>query len=83
MTTEDSITQLTENLIEAHANLKNAESILEAAGDALTEVYRNVNSKPDQILVNTSKGWILLEFDCENLTFTTFRKFGNYGIVIP
>jgi len=81
--TPESIKQLTEDLLSAQANFKNAKSTLEKAANALTEEYRKGEGSVEQFLVNTSEGWILLEFDIETAQFAKFEKFESYGIVIP
>ena len=80
--TPESIKQLTEDLLSAQANFKSAESVLEKAKDALTEEYRKGGGTPEQFLVHTSEGWILLEFNTENKRFDKFEKFEKYAIVI-
>jgi len=87
------IQYLTEDLLTAHANLKKAKSLLEEAENALTEQYRKMSnpdamqwhdaSQLDKMLVKTSKGWILLKFNSDELRFIEFENFGSYGIVIP
>ena len=91
-----SIQYLTEDLLNAEDNLKKAKSLLEEAENALTEQYRKMSdpdamqwnlyamqSQPDKMLVKTDKGWILLKFNSDELRFTEFENFGDYGIVIP
>jgi len=80
--TKESIRELTEDLLKASDDLRSAKIVLQKAEDALTEEYRKAGSRPDEILVATSEGWILLDFDSEKARFDKFKKYESYGVVI-
>jgi len=73
------VKELTEELLNAHANLKKAKSLLWEAERSLTKQYFASRSQPNEMLVFTSKGWILLKFN--SVGFIEFKEFGDY--VIP
>ena len=79
---DESIKQRTEELLNAYANLKKAKSLLEEAENALTANWIAIRpQQPDEMLVNTSEGWILLKFGGDASGFREFKRFGDY--VIP
>ena len=80
--TKDSIRNLTEDLLKASDDLRSAKIVLAKAEAALSKEHQKGGSNPEQILVKTSDGWILLLFDIEQGVFDKFEKFESYGVVI-
>jgi len=65
---------LTDDLLAAKSVLDSAKEVFTAHEIALSELYRETKQSGEELLVRTSEGYFILDFDNESGTLIGYRK---------
>jgi len=65
---------LTDDLLAAKSVLDSAKEVFTSHEIALSELYRETKQSGEELLVRTSEGYFILDFDNESGTLIGYRK---------